>query len=1090
MTSLVSREARMAGAASAAAMEEEEEEEEAWLMDSLRLYNDLHLFELPGPTRVIEWIGDQHCSQNTIRAYVQREISRLKGVESLIAPSTGSNMSWEPVGHRTVDYRFGAWNQMKQTEDTSWSKIATSCAKPACVLHGQRISNLQMTEIESEKSLWVAGSANLDKIASLGFLDEATAVVCGAKGQLFLVDFRQQQGILGELEEARTPWAQTEGLNWCAGVGSGEAPLIARLSSGGLVVLTDIRHPSSPLKMAQCCAPTSNLLGTDFQSISLAPVPGDNLAVSGQEAKPVFIHKGHIFGTPDKDGGSPVVTTHTWHPWKPQTLLSAASDGSLHVWDWSDPRTSEPNPFLCPVPGHPHQPGFHKFMHQDARRHLVLLVQPHKRGLLHAEVLLVLQLFDALPQARLGFLHAVVVLRLDQFVLQLLQVFHGGFKVIYCLPKTLMLLFDVFLLLEKLLVLRVQGGYVLSQFLYLETEILIALLLFYALTLAIGIWASRKTRQKEHQKPSEVAMVGGRNMNFCIGLFTATGGFFFVNPMRMRNYMTLMDPIQEMYGNVMSCLLFIPPLIADIFWFAAVLASLGATMKVILDIQGYVAIILSACPVVLYTLLGGLYSVAYTDVIQLIFISLSLWICIPFAIMNPATENIFHTATHNISQALWTGKIEPEFYGRWFDDFLYLFKILLFFQVLGAIPWQTYFQRVLAASSHKEARLISYFSGLGCIIMAIPSVLIGAVAASTDWNQTDYGLPTPYERNESALILPLVLQHLCPMYISVGGLGAIAAAVMSSGDSALLSAGSMFAHNIYRKIFRRKATEKEVLWAMRISMVVFGIISALLAFYSSSIYDLWFLSGELVYTLLFPQLCCALFLPSTNTYGSIVGFFLGFLLRLLAGEPSLKIPPVICYPGCSVVEGIYVQLFPFKMVTMLVTLLTIFSTSHLASFMFRSGILPAEWDICQVIMDARVPVPFSWGERQMDVRKIQNCEQAEEAVHQHSLYLFAVSSNLIRVPFQAYLSLFHSAIKQFKLEQLVSFIIPGPLLRIPWTHHAFLSDQWDTAKNSIQSVTCPLHRILYLLLICLLSIKIQAIGLRGSCIHSKHHALC
>ncbi|ETE62955.1 WD repeat-containing protein 73, partial [Ophiophagus hannah] len=205
------------------------------------------------------------------RAYVRREISRLKGGESLIAPSTGSNMSQEP------------------------------------------------------------GSASLDKIASLDFLDEATAVVCGAKGQLFLVDFRQQQGILGELEEARTPWAQTEGLSWCAGVGSGEAPLIARLSSGGLVVLTDIRHPSSPLKMAQCCAPTSKLRGADFLSISLAPVLGDNLVVSG-----------HIFGTPGKDGCSPVVTTHTWHPWKPQTLLSAASDGSLHVWDWSDPRASEP----------------------------------------------------------------------------------------------------------------------------------------------------------------------------------------------------------------------------------------------------------------------------------------------------------------------------------------------------------------------------------------------------------------------------------------------------------------------------------------------------------------------------------------------------------------------------------------------------------------------------------------------------------------------------------------------------------------------------------------------------------------------------
>lgn len=54
------------------------------------------------------------------------------------------------------------------------------------------------------------------------------------------------------------------------------------------------------------------------------------------------------------------------------------------------------------------------------------------------------------------------------------------------------------------------------------------------------------------------------------------------------------------------------------------------------------------------------------------------------------------------------------------------------------------------------------------------------------------------------MILPFVLHYLCPSYISIGGLGAIAAAVMSSADSALLSVGSLFAHNIYRKILRKK----------------------------------------------------------------------------------------------------------------------------------------------------------------------------------------------------------------------------------------------------------------------------------------------
>ncbi|NWW96001.1 SC5A7 protein, partial [Rhynochetos jubatus] len=509
---------------------------------------------------------------------------------------------------------------------------------------------------------------------------------------------------------------------------------------------------------------------------------------------------------------------------------------------------------------------------------------------------------------------------------------------------------------------------------------LVSLSVFFTLTLATGLWASWKSKKdRQNRNPTEMAMVGGRNINVFIGLFTATatwvggayingtaeivylpskgllwvqapvgfalslviGGFFFVNPMRSKNYVTVMDPLHETYGNVMGSLLFIPALLGEVFWFAAILASLGATMRVTLDIGGSLAIIVAACIVILYTLLGGLYSVAYTDVIQLVFITLSLaspWVCIPFALVNSATESIYYTATHQSYQDPWIGKIEKQHLGRWLDDFFYL--------VLGSIPWQTYFQRVLSAASPEQSRLISYLSGLGCFSMAIPSVLIGAVAASTDWNQTSYGLPSPLERGESAMILPLVLHYLCPAYISIAGLGAIAAAAMSSADSALLSASSMFAHNIYRKVLRKKATETEVLWAMRTSMVVFGAGAAALAFYSRSVYDLWFLSGELVYALLFPQLCCALFAPSTNTYGSAAGFLVGLLLRLLAGEPALSIPPVICYPPCALVNGTYSQVFPFKTFTVLLTLGTIVVFSYLAVVSFQRNLLPRRWDVC------------------------------------------------------------------------------------------------------------------------------------------------
>lgn len=83
------------------------------------------------------------------------------------------------------------------------------------------------------------------------------------------------------------------------------------------------------------------------------------------------------------------------------------------------------------------------------------------------------------------------------------------------------------------------------------------------------------------------------------------------------------------------------------------------------------------------------------------------------------------------------------------------------------------------------------------------SVFICFSSSDSDWNQTTYGSLPPKDKDESDMILPIVLQHLCPPYISFFGLGAVSAAVMSSADSSILSASSMFARNIYQLAFRQ-----------------------------------------------------------------------------------------------------------------------------------------------------------------------------------------------------------------------------------------------------------------------------------------------
>ncbi|XP_036613597.1 high affinity choline transporter 1 isoform X3 [Trichosurus vulpecula] len=270
---------------------------------------------------------------------------------------------------------------------------------------------------------------------------------------------------------------------------------------------------------------------------------------------------------------------------------------------------------------------------------------------------------------------------------------------------------------------------------------------------------------------------------------------------------------------------------------------------------------------------------------------------------------------------------------------------------MGGIPWQAYFQRVLSSSSATSAQVLSFLAAFGCLLMALPPILIGAIGASTDWNKTSYGVPGPVENQEADMILPIVLQHLCPVYISFFGLGAVSAAVMSSADSSILSASSMFARNIYQLSFRQNASDREIVWVMRITVFLFGAAATTMALLAKSVYGLWFLSSDLIYIIIFPQLLCVLFVKGTNTYGAMVGYMLGLIFRVTGGEPYLYLQPLILYPGHYRDEdGIYHQRFPFKTFAMLISFFTNISVSYLAKYLFESGTLPPKVDLLDAVV--------------------------------------------------------------------------------------------------------------------------------------------
>ena len=145
------------------------------------------------------------------------------------------------------------------------------------------------------------------------------------------------------------------------------------------------------------------------------------------------------------------------------------------------------------------------------------------------------------------------------------------------------------------------------------------------------------------------------------------------------------------------------------------------------------------------------------------------------------------------------------FRGLWID---YAFLLLL-----GGIPWQCYYQRVLSSQTSKRAQMLSYGGGLIALIMTAPSVLFGAIGKATDWSQTGYANTkeaqegcilehkTECAEDDTKLILPLCLQYLTPPVVAFFGLGAVSAAVMSSTDSSMLSASTMLARNVFKTVF-------------------------------------------------------------------------------------------------------------------------------------------------------------------------------------------------------------------------------------------------------------------------------------------------
>ena len=421
-----------------------------------------------------------------------------------------------------------------------------------------------------------------------------------------------------------------------------------------------------------------------------------------------------------------------------------------------------------------------------------------------------------------------------------------------------------------------------------------------------------------------------------------------------------------------------------------------------MELPLYISIIISAAVSVGYTLFGGLYSVAYTDVIQLIcmIIGLSLAIFVVILKNNIDISEAFETSNlpnpfpprepneflpadslSSVNFYSWAGEIKTTKVSSFVDKYLLC--------LMGGIPWQVYFQRVLSCDTPKNAQILSFVGSLGCLIMIIPAMFVGFIARVVDWsknesytkylfamfekefpdefelvftnssdidkndsfssispdtndvfcnvwnvkqivddNYTEYSNVLPKICGQSDMILPLLLQHMTNKVVAAIGIGTISAAVMSSADSSILSCSSMLARNVYKIAIRPNASEKEILIILKICIVICGSFATFMACSIPSIMYLFILCSDLVYTVLFPQLLLTVhFSKYCNGYGAYAGFLMAFLLRVFSGGLLSADHKGLIDWGENV---------PFRTVIMLVNLSLTLIVSQVSSIIFSS----------------------------------------------------------------------------------------------------------------------------------------------------------
>ena len=342
-------------------------------------------------------------------------------------------------------------------------------------------------------------------------------------------------------------------------------------------------------------------------------------------------------------------------------------------------------------------------------------------------------------------------------------------------------------------------------------------------------------------------------------------GAFFAAKLYKLNLLTIGDFYRERYGKGVEVFCSAAIILSYLGWVAAQITALGLVFSVLTNgaMSETAGMIVGLLAVLIYVVIGGFLAVAWTDFIQMIVLVVGLSVIAFFSadLAGGADKVIDLAKTNDLFRVL----PEPSF------TEIAMFIGAAITMMLGSIPQQDVFQRVMSAKDAKTARNGAMIGGISYILFAFVPMFIVASAVVVMGQQA-----LDVARDDYQKLLPTyVLTHM-PLVMQILFFGALLSAIKSTSSATLLAPSTSFVENILKNI-RPRMKDREQLLAMRWTIVIFAalVLAYAIAMKGTSIYELVSSAYQVTLVGAFVPLVFGLYWKRSTTQGAVFSLAAG-----------------------------------------------------------------------------------------------------------------------------------------------------------------------------------------------------------------------